>query len=148
VVLKDGTLLAQLTANDMRIPILYALGYPKRLTPPVATLEPSRIGRLDFSAPDHDRFPTLGMARAALRAGGEMPVVLNAVNEVAVAVFLDGRCRFGHIADTICRVMDDWSDRARPMTSVDEILALDADARRRACEVLGNTDAPSLVRRS
>jgi 1-deoxy-D-xylulose-5-phosphate reductoisomerase len=77
-----------------------------------------------------------------------MPVVLNAVNEVAVAVFLAGRCRFGHIADTICRVMDDWSDRARPMTSVDEILALDADARRRACEVLGNTDAPSLVRRS
>jgi len=141
----DGTLIAQLSVNDMRLPILYALGWPDRLDPPVETLDLAAVGRLDFSPPDPDRFPALDLARAALRAGGEMPAVLNAANEVAVATFLRGHCPFGRIAATIDAVMNTWSNRNHPLVSIEQAMATDAEARRMAITALGNTTTLSRV---
>lgn len=141
----DGTLLAQLSVNDMRLPILYALGWPDRLDSPVGTLDVAAVGRLDFSPPDPERFPALDLARAALRAGGEMPAVLNAANEVAVETFLRGHCPFGRIAATIDAVMNTWSNRNHPLVSVEQAMAADAEARHMAITALGNTTTPSRV---
>ncbi len=141
----DGTLVAQLSVNDMRIPILYALAWPDRLSSAVETLDLAQVGRLDFSMPDAERFPSLSLARAALCTGGEMPAVFNAANEVAVEVFLDGRCSFGRIAATIDAVMNRWSNRNHPLVSVDQAIRADAGARRMAIEELGNTTMSSGV---
>ena len=81
-------------APDMRIPIAYALAWPERMETPAQRLDLAAIARLDFEAPDLERFPALRLARAALEAGGAAPVVLNAANEVAVASFLAGEIRF------------------------------------------------------
>jgi len=145
VAYADGSLLAQLSVNDMRIPILYALSWPERLTSPAETLDLVRVGRLDFSAPDPGRFPALGLARAALRSGGEMPTVLNAVNEVAVEAFLGGHCPFVRIAATIDAVMDNWNNRNQPLASLEQAMAADVEARQMAMAALGNTRAPSRV---
>ncbi len=126
----DGSVLAQLGNPDMRTPIAHALAYPDRVESGVRSLDLAAIARLDFEAPDHDRFPCLGLAYDALRAGGSAPSTLNAANEVAVAAFLDGRIRFDAIADVVRRVLDD--DRAAAPANLDDVLAIDADARRRA----------------
>jgi 1-deoxy-D-xylulose-5-phosphate reductoisomerase len=139
VVHTDGTILAQLSTNDMRIPILAALSWPDRPTAPVETLDLAAVGRLDFSPPDGDRFPALGLARAALRAGGGMPAVLNAANEVAVEAFLAGRCPFGAIAATIDAVMAHWTTHTSSPATVEEALAVDSEARRMAVAEFGNT---------
>jgi len=141
----DGSLIAQLSVNDMRIPILYALGWPERLASDAEPLDLDRIGSLHFSPPDRDRFPALDLARAALRAGGEMPAVFSAANEVAVGAFLERRCSFGRIAATIDAVMSLWSNRNRPLTSVDQAIEADTEARRMAVGGLGNTTPPSWV---
>ena len=86
----DGSVLAQLGAPDMRTPIAQALAWPERIESGVAALDLAAVARLDFEAPDLARFPSLGLARAAARAGGTAPAVLNAANEVAVQAFLDG----------------------------------------------------------
>src|SRR6185369_2483571 len=90
----DGSVLAQLGTPDMRTPIAYALAWPDRMETPCERLDLARVGRLDFEAPDPERFPALGLARAALEAGGARPAILNAANEVAVAAFLSGRLNF------------------------------------------------------
>jgi 1-deoxy-D-xylulose-5-phosphate reductoisomerase len=144
----DGTILAQLSANDMRVPILAALAWPDRPAAPVEPLDLAAVGRLDFSPPDPERFPALGLARAALRSGGEMPAVLNAANEVAVEAFLGGRCPFGRIAATIDAVMAHWHTRTRSLASVEQVLAVDSEARRMAAEAVGNTNGFSGVQRS
>jgi 1-deoxy-D-xylulose-5-phosphate reductoisomerase len=141
VVHSDGTILAQLSANDMRIPILAALSWPDRCDAPAETLDLARVGRLDFSAPDSKRFPAIALARAALRSGGEMPAVLNAANEVAVEAFLGGHCPFGRIAATIDAVMEKWNSQTDPISTVEQALAVDAEARRMAATVLGNMSA-------
>ena len=133
----DGTLIAQLSVNDMRVPILYALGWPERLVTPLAPLDLVAAGSLTFEAPDGARFPALGLARAALAAGGEMPAVLNAANEVAVALFLDGGCPFPAITDAIARTMDRWAARNRPLVDLEQAFAADREARRYASEALG-----------
>ena len=148
VVHTDGTILAQLSVNDMRIPILAALAWPDRPAAPVETLDLAAVGRLDFSPPDPDRFPTLGLARAALRSGGDMPAVLNAANEVAVEAFLGGRCSFGAVAATIDAVMAHWHTRTSSFATVEQALAVDSEARRMAVEALGNTIAFPGVPRS
>jgi len=145
VVYTDGTILAQLSANDMRIPILAALEWPDRPTSPIETLDLTRVGRLDFSPPDSDRFPALDLARAALRSGGEMPAVLNAANEVVVDAFLKGRCPFGRIAATIDAVMETWKNHTQSIATLEQALAVDREARRIARSVLGNTSAVSRV---
>ena len=90
----DGSVIAQLGVADMGIPILYALTYPERLPCPASGWTSPGSGRSTFEEPDVERFPCLGLARQALRAGGCAPGILNAANEVAVAAFLDGRIRF------------------------------------------------------
>jgi len=145
VAYTDGTFLAQLSVNDMRLPILYALAWPDRLAPPVEALDLATVGRIDFSPPDSDCFPALDLARAALRAGGEMPAVLNAANEVAVETFLGGHCPFSRIAATIDAVMNTWSNRNHPLVSIEQAMAADAEVRQLAIEALGNTTTLSRV---
>jgi len=135
----DGTSLAQTGANDMRQVILRALGGVEETAPSPGALDPVRAGRLDFEAPDPTRFPALELARAALRAGGEIPAVVNAANEVAVGVFLAGGCSFERITGTIAAVMERWPHSHRCVASVEQVLAVDAEARRLATEVMGNT---------
>ena len=97
----DGSMLAQLGSPDMRIPIAYALAWPERMETPAQRLDLKSIARLDFEAPDLQRFPALRLAREALEAGGAAPIVLNAANEVAVERFLAGQIRFMDIAASV-----------------------------------------------
>lgn len=93
----DGSVLAQLGNPDMRTPIAFALGFPQRIEAGVNYLDLAAVGQLNFSEPDYARFPCLGLAREALRAGGSAPAVLNAANEAAVSAFLESRLRFDQI---------------------------------------------------
>jgi len=106
VELTDGSMIAQLGVTDMRLPIQYAFSYPDRWTAPLPALDLTRIGRLDFAAPDGAAFPCLGLAYRALEAKRTLPVVLNAANEVAVGLFLDGRLGFGSIPRVIEQTLD------------------------------------------
>jgi 1-deoxy-D-xylulose-5-phosphate reductoisomerase len=114
----------------MRTPIAHALGWPERLTSGVESLDILRAARLDFEAPDLERFPALALARSAAEAGGTTPAVLNAANEVAVGAFLEGRCRFPDIAALIETVLS--RSPAMAARSVEDILAADGWARREA----------------
>ena len=135
----DGSVLAQLGAPDMRTPIALALAWPDRLPLDVEPLDLVAAGRLDFEAPDEAAFPALGLARAAMEAGGAAPIVLNAANEVAVAAFLDERLAFLDIAAVVADALE-RSDEGVP-ASLDDVLAVDARTRataealveRRAC---------------
>ena len=98
---EDGAVLAQLGMPDMRGPIGYAMGHPERIPYDAKPLDLTAVGHLDFMAPDLDRFPCLGMAIEALKAGGSMPVVLNGANEVAVGAFLREEIPFGRIPEII-----------------------------------------------
>ncbi|WP_455808861.1 1-deoxy-D-xylulose-5-phosphate reductoisomerase [Pseudomonas koreensis] len=123
----DGSVLAQLGNPDMRTPIANALAWPARVDSGVEPLDLFRIGQLDFQAPDEERFPCLRLARQAAEAGGSAPAMLNAANEVAVAVFLEGRIRYLEIAGIIEEVLDH-----EPVTAVeglDAVFAADAKAR-------------------
>ena len=106
VELNDGSVIAQLGVTDMRLPIQYACSYPERWEAALPSLDLVGTGRLDFHEPDRDRFPCLGLAYSALRAGGTLPVVLNAANEIAVATFLAGRLGFTTIAQVIAETMN------------------------------------------
>ena len=129
---RDGTVIAQLARNDMRLPILYALAWPDRFAGPLPALDLAAVSTLSFEAPDDDRFPAIETARSALRAGGEMPAVLNAANEEAVRAFLDGSCAFGEIVPTVAAVMEQWTPRNRPLEDVEQAIATDLEARRLA----------------
>ena len=130
----DGSVLAQLGTPDMRTPIAYALAWPERMATPSARLDLAAIGRLDFEAPDHDRFPALGLAWAAMRAGGSAPCVLNAANEVAVAAFLAGRIGFLDIAAIVADTLAAMT--AAPIRSLDEVIEVDGAARARAATLV------------
>jgi len=125
----DGTTIAQLSVNDMRHPILYALAWPDRLASRLPRLDLVGSPPLSFEAPDDVRFPTLGLARSALREGGEMPAVLNAANEVAVAAFLEGRCALPAVAATVAETLEGWSSRNRPLQDLEQALGADREAR-------------------
>jgi 1-deoxy-D-xylulose-5-phosphate reductoisomerase len=131
----DGSVLAQLGNPDMRTPIAQALAFPERIDAGVAPLDLAQLARLSFEAPDMARFPCLALAFAALDAGGTAPAALNAANEVAVAAFLAGRIRFVDIATlceaTLARVA------TRPLASLDDAHAADAEARASAHDWLG-----------
>lgn len=128
----DGSTLAQLGTPDMRTPIACALAWPDRMAVPGEALDLARIGRLDFEAPDPDRFPALRLARSALEAGGARPAILNAANEVAVAAFLAGRTGFLEIAAIVEHILDRY-DPPAPDT-LDEVLDVDREARALADE--------------
>jgi 1-deoxy-D-xylulose-5-phosphate reductoisomerase len=130
----DGSVIAQLGVADMGVPILYALTYPERRPTPAARLDLTRVGQLTFYEPDTDKFPCLRLARAALEQSGAAPVVLNAANEVAVAAFLDRRIGFTDIADVIERALG--GSPAGELRSIDECVAIDAEARRRAQQLV------------
>ena len=123
---------------DMRTPIAVALAWPRRMAAPTARLDLAQLGTLTFEAPDEERFPALRVAKAALRRGDTAPAVLNAANEVAVAAFLDGRLKFLDIADLVETTLDmaEKAGEIRKAGSLDDILAIDAYARRLAAEQL------------
>jgi 1-deoxy-D-xylulose-5-phosphate reductoisomerase len=125
----DGSLLAQLSVTDMRLPILYALTYPERVESDLR-FPLSELRRLDFSPPDLEKFPCLRLAYEAVEAGGAKTIALNAADEVAVAAFLEGRIGFQEIPATIEVVLDETSSRIPE--SIEEVLNIDADARLRA----------------
>lgn len=133
----DGSVLAQLGLPDMRVPIALALSHPERLPLEAPRLDLAALGRLDFEAPDTKRFPSLELAYAALRGGEAAPAVLNAANEVSVDAFLGGRIGFPGIAATNARVLEDFlagAEAGRPLADLDQVLAVDAWARRVAGE--------------
>jgi 1-deoxy-D-xylulose-5-phosphate reductoisomerase len=139
----DGSVLAQLGAPDMRTPIAYALAWPERIDSGVEFLDLLKAGRLDFRAPDTQKFPCLALAQAAARAGGQHPVLLNAANEVAVEAFLERRLNFPGIAAVIEAVVQRGSGGA--LGGLDEVLAADAEGRAHAREqILGMTRSASM----
>ena len=131
----DGSVLAQLSAPDMRTPIAHALGWPDRIPAGVEFLDLIRTGRLEFKAPDAERFRCLALAQAAARSGGLDPVTLNAANEVAVQAFLERRLNFPGIAAVIETVLTTMRG-AGAIGALDDVIAADSQARRLAQEHL------------
>ena len=125
----DGSLLAQLSVTDMRLPILYALTYPDRIASDLR-FPVQELRRLDFAPPDFDKFPCLRLAYQAVEAGGAKTIALNAADEVAVAAFLEGSIGFLDIPATIKQVVDETP--AHVPESIRQVLLADEDARRRA----------------
>ena len=125
----DGSTIAQLSNPDMRVPIAHALAYPRRMESGASPLDLAAIGQLSFYPPDLQRFPCLGVAYSALKAGGTAPALLNAANEVAVESFLAGRLRFTEIAHVIDHVLG----RVPSVDASDIDGVLDADRSARAC---------------
>ena len=125
----DGSVLAQLGSPDMRIPLASALAWPERIATPAQRLDLQAVARLDFEAPDLDRFPALGLARAALEAGGAAPIVLNAANEAAVASFLAGEIAFPDIAEIVANALNQ-GDFPAPQ-SIADVREIDRLTRRR-----------------
>ncbi len=123
----DGSVIAQLGTPDMRTPIAGALAWPDRMATPGERLDLVKVGRLDFEAPDQERFPALRLAREALKAGGGRPAILNAANEVAVAAFLGGRTGYLEIAAIVGDILDRY-DPPAPET-LDAVLDIDREAR-------------------
>jgi 1-deoxy-D-xylulose-5-phosphate reductoisomerase len=130
VEMVDGSVIAQMGVTDMKHPIQYALTYPERQKGCLEPLDFAKLSQLTFEGPDLDRFPCLGLAYDALRAGGTMPAVLNAANEVAVGSFLDGKVGLSDIAEVNRSVMDEHSPSSA--NSLEAILQADEWARSRA----------------
>jgi len=131
---NDGSILAQLGNPDMRTPIAHALAWPERITSGVGSLDLIAQARLDFQAPDEQRFPCLRLAAEAMRRGGSAPAVLNAANEIAVAAFLAGELRFIDIPVLIEQVMADVPP-VEPH-SLTDVQNADRDARRTAATIV------------
>ena len=131
---RDGSTLAQLGPSDMRVPIASCLAYPARMDTPCDPLDLPALGQLTFEAPDEDRFPATRLAREAAHAGGAAAAVLNAANEVAVARFLAGQLAFTRIAAVVEETLNRYSPSAPH--ALDAVLAIDAEARARATEML------------
>ena len=127
--LQDTSVLAQLGWADMRLPLLYALSYPERIYTNWQPLDLVQVGSLTFREPDHQKYPCMGLAYAAGRAGGCMPAVLNAANEEAVASFLEEKIEFLDIPRLIETVCDRFSPQNTSSPSLDDILAADRWAR-------------------
>jgi 1-deoxy-D-xylulose-5-phosphate reductoisomerase len=125
--LVDGSIIAQLGVTDMRHAIQYALTYPERRPAELPPLDLTLLGKLEFFAPDTEKFPCVALAYDALRRGGTQPAVLNAANEVAVAAFLDEKIKFGDIPRLIRAACE--AHAPQPASSLDTVLAADQWAR-------------------
>ena len=123
----DGSVIAQLGVPDMRLPIAYALSYPRRLPLSDAALDLCQVAHLTFESPDTSRFPCLALGYAAAREGGTMPAVLNAANEVAVAAFLEGRIKFLDIPRTVEQTMAAHEPQA--LKDLEQVLGVNRWAR-------------------
>jgi 1-deoxy-D-xylulose-5-phosphate reductoisomerase len=135
---SDRSVVAQLGAPDMRTPIAHCLGWPDRIAGPAAKLDLVKIGQLTFEAPDFERFPGLRLAYDALRTGDGATTVYNAANEVAVAAFVAQSIRFGAIARLVEATMSAWvrGGNLAPLTSADDAIAVDHNARNMARSLL------------
>jgi len=131
---EDGTVIAQVSATDMRMPIQYALTWPDRAPAPVPRIDWSQSRQWEFHAPDFDKFPLLGLAYESLRRGGASSCILNAADEIAVAAFLAGKIRFTAIARVVAETLNRMP--YREPADISEILEIDGDARREAQEVI------------
>lgn len=127
VAYQDGSVLAQMGMPDMRTPIAYCLAWPERMAVPVDRLDLAKIATLSFEAPDPERFPSLRLAREALRIGGDAPTILNAANEIAVAGFLKNAIGFLEIAEIVEETMTRLPSK-KPV-SLEEVVAADTAAR-------------------
>ena len=133
---EDGSVLAQLGSPDMRTPISYALNWPRRMKAPVERLDLAKIGSLTFEALDPERFPALRLAREALQAGGAMPTILNAANEIAVHNFLERKIDFLDI----CRLVEETLENSAlgEPGCIEDIYMIDSETRQKAQELAGN----------
>ena len=136
VELIDGSVIAQLSVTDMRLPIQYAFSYPERWAGSLPPLDIDRLGSLEFAPPDRARFPCLDLAYRALEHGGAWPIALNAANELAVEAFLDGRLTFAGIPRTIERALEAADRESGPVTSLSDIRRVDAWARAFSVETI------------
>ena len=134
--LQDTSVLAQLGWPDMRLPLLYALSWPERIYTDWEPLNLVKAGSLTFKEPDHQKYPCMGLAYAAGRAGGAMPAVLNAANEQAVALFLEEKISFLDIPRVIEKVCDQFAIHNTSTPSLDDILAADNWARQEVSNCL------------
>jgi 1-deoxy-D-xylulose-5-phosphate reductoisomerase len=124
---SDGSVLAQLGSPDMRVPIAHTLAWPSRIATAAPRLDLAALGRLEFAEPDDVQFPALLLARRALLAGGGVPTIMSAANEIAVEAFLDRRIGFLDIARVVGQVMEAMG--SRPADTLAQVLALDLEAR-------------------
>ncbi|MGE4056639.1 MAG: 1-deoxy-D-xylulose-5-phosphate reductoisomerase, partial [Vicinamibacterales bacterium] len=149
VAYRDGSVLAQLASPDMRTPIAYSLSFPARMSVPTQRLDLISLGALTFEAPDQQRFPALGLARAAMQRGGPAPAILNAANEVAVQAFLARRIGFLEITACVATCLDVAEGKlmAADPTSLNEVIELDREARELARQVI-DQQSNSGVRRT
>lgn len=142
--LQDTSILAQLGWPDMRLPLLYALSWPERISTDWEQLDLVKAGDLTFQEPDHQKYPCMQIAYAAGRAGGAMPAVLNAANEQAVALFLDEKIRFLEIPRLIEQVCDRFQSQNLTHPSLEDILAADQWARQTLQEA-SQQEQPSII---
>jgi 1-deoxy-D-xylulose-5-phosphate reductoisomerase len=135
---RDGSVVAQLGAPDMRIPIAHCLAWPERISGPAPRLDLAAVGTLGFEQPDLDRFPALALARQALETGLSAPTILNAANEIAVEAFLRGQLSFPGIAALVEATLEAAGRQTglREPDSIDEALAIDQNARSMARSLL------------
>jgi 1-deoxy-D-xylulose-5-phosphate reductoisomerase len=133
---RDGSTLAQLGPSDMRVPIASCLAWPRRMDTPCEPLDLAAMGTLTFEHPDEERFPATRLARQAAEAGGAIPAVLNAANEIAVAAFLAGRLGYTRIADHVEATLSCYAPAAP--SSLAEVLEVDREARSRARDLMEN----------
>ena len=131
---RDGAVLAQLGAPDMRVPIAYAMAYPHRIETNAPRADFAAIGQCTFSEVDDARFPAVHVAYDALRAGGAAACVMNAANEEANARFRAGGLRFLQIGDVVRDMLSAVGDL--PADTIEQVYAADALARRRAGEIM------------
>ena len=143
----DGSLVAQLSVNDMKLPIAYALSYPERLPNRFGRLDLVRLERLDFRAVDPRRYPAVRLAREALRSGGGMPAVVNAANEIAVEAFLAGKISFADIVPVVSEASAAAGTIPAP-ASIEEAEEIDRRARRIASDLVAAASASVALGRS
>jgi len=135
---RDGSLMAQLGCPDMQLPIQYALTFPERWPLNVERLDMHKVGKLEFFAPDFEKFPCLALAYKAGTLDGTAPAIINAANEVAVALFLEEKLRFAEIPEIISQVLESAKIESQP--GLETILAADAWARQQAWVKAGFTE--------
>ena len=134
---KDHSVIAQLGVPDMRIPIQYALTYPRRFPSPVKQLNLADWQKLTFYAPDEETFTCFSACKRAIRRGGTLPAAVNGANEAAVALFLKEKISWQDIGELVCHVADTFE--TAPVTSVEDVLEADRKARAYVLERCGES---------
>ena len=140
---KDGSILAQMGASDMRTPLSHVLAWPQRMKTPGQKLDLKMLKRLDFEAPDLKRFPAIQLAYDALKAGQGACIALNAANEVAVEAFLSGRIGFLGIIECICHIMDKAENAS--FSTLEQIENYDSVVRRAVQAYMNNNSNPKMA---